>query len=179
MQTTDTGDTPILDTRIPEHRSVPGLQYGAHVSRPGWTGYYVNATGSRWVIARQTPADNELVGDDWAILGAIIREVEALASDAERFAAVLDHDGQRWTADDGRDFETLAADMGARIEYMGRDYVDDPDTGEQVERYSRCPRLAYMAGDPIRYVFPDGSVIVAAGDGWDHEGNAPGSWRGE
>ena len=29
--TTETGDTPILDTRIPEGRTVPGLDYGAVV----------------------------------------------------------------------------------------------------------------------------------------------------
>jgi len=168
--TTDTGDTPIIDTRIPEHRSVPGLQYGAHVSRPGWTGYYVNATGSRWVIARQTPADDELVGDDWAILGAIIREVEALETTAERVARAFGNDGQRFEHPvSGDTLDDFCRAEGARVEGVRR---YDDGTHDLIGMH------AVTTADPVRYVFDDGSVIVVHADAWDFEGDTPGSWRG-
>ena len=80
MSTTDyTGTTPILDTRIPEGRTVPGVECGAHISGPGWSGYYVRTgTCPQWGIARLTPADDELAGDDHDILLALDDELESL-----------------------------------------------------------------------------------------------------
>lgn len=77
------GTTPVLSTRIPEGRGVRGLQYGAHVSLPGSTGYYVRPArghGGKWAVARQTPADDELpgTGSDRAIMYAIRAEFAAL-----------------------------------------------------------------------------------------------------
>ena len=96
---------------------------------------------------------------------------------ADTFAALLGDDGQVFTTADGETFDEAAEHLGARVEYAGRDYLDNPETGEQLQRFSRCPQSAHHAGDPARYVFPDGSVIVCAGDGWDLEGDSPFSWR--
>ncbi|MCG5527349.1 MULTISPECIES: hypothetical protein [Halorhodospira] len=68
-----------LQTRIPEHRTVAGLTYGAHVSGPGWSGYWVTSgTVPAWGIARQTPASDELPGDgdDRDVRDAIVEELE-------------------------------------------------------------------------------------------------------
>lgn len=92
---------------------------------------------------------------------------------AQTVATLLGDDGQVFTTADGRTFDDPVRHHRARVEYGGRDYLDNPDTGEQVERFSRCPQSAHMAGDPVRYVFPDRSVIVCAGDGWDDEGGQP------
>lgn len=71
-------DAVMLTTRIPEWRRVEGLHYGAHVSMYGSTGYYVRLEdGDRWGVARMTPADDELVGDDDAIVAAISDELSA------------------------------------------------------------------------------------------------------
>lgn len=71
-------DAPILQTRIPQSRAVSGLQYGAHVTQPGWDGYYIRPLGcGRWGVARQTPAADELELDDEAIVGAIRAELGA------------------------------------------------------------------------------------------------------
>ena len=75
---------PLLRTHIPERHRVDGLQYGAHVSGSGWTGYYVwlNDDGPRG-IARLTPADDELPEpdedetQDEAIVRAISEELDA------------------------------------------------------------------------------------------------------
>lgn len=69
-------DAKVLSTRIPEGRRVAGLKYGAHVSQSmsGWCGYYV-CIGDKWGVARMTPADDELVGDDNAIVAAIADEL--------------------------------------------------------------------------------------------------------
>ena len=54
-------DAIILDTRIPEGRTVEGLEYGAHVTRVGWSGKYVRPEGGRrWGVARLSPASDEL-----------------------------------------------------------------------------------------------------------------------
>lgn len=69
----------VLATRIPEHRRVAGLEYGRHVSTPGWSGYYVKLPEQPvWAVARLTPAEDELAGDDAAILAAIREELDAL-----------------------------------------------------------------------------------------------------
>lgn len=65
---------------------------------------------------------------------------------AEQISALLDDDGQRWTARDGRDFDQLVADHGgATTEW----------------------RDGWHTGDTYRLVFRDGSIITVAGDAWD------------
>lgn len=76
LVTTYTGDTPILRTRIPAWGRVEGLEYGAHVQRPGWDGYYVRpAKTERWAIARLSPADDEVYDTDAEIVDAIRAEL--------------------------------------------------------------------------------------------------------
>lgn len=84
MQTNHT-TTPIIRTRIPEDRGVYGLVFGAHVSRPGRSGYYVRLDDPRhsdgpWVIALETPAMDELPGDgrDADIVQAVRDEIAEL-----------------------------------------------------------------------------------------------------
>lgn len=65
----------ILNTRIPEHR-VEGLEYGAHVTGRGWSGYYVRPVGDeRWGVARETPASDETYESDNEIVAAIRTEL--------------------------------------------------------------------------------------------------------
>ena len=70
-------DRPLLRTRIPEGRAVPGIEYGAHVSGAGWSGYYVRV-GTVWGVARETPASDELAGDDPEIVRELSEELDAL-----------------------------------------------------------------------------------------------------
>ncbi len=72
------------------------------------------------------------------------------ATAAERFAERLGNDGLRWEG-----FEELVEEMGATAQCGGE-----------------------TTRDPVRYVFPDGSAVVAAGDGWDVEGATAFSWKG-
>jgi hypothetical protein len=74
---------------------------------------------------------------------------------AERFSDLMGNDGQTWQSTDGIDFLELARDMGAYQQWE-HEHI----------------------GARVRYVFPDGSAIVEAGDAWDFEGGAPFSWRG-
>lgn len=70
-------DEIVLHTRIPEQRAVEGLEYGARISKSGWTGYYVRPAGAVvWGIARQTPAADELLDSDQATLDAIREELD-------------------------------------------------------------------------------------------------------
>lgn len=76
-------NTPVLSCRIPEGRTVRGLEYGAHVSFVGGTGYYVRPRkghGGKWAIAQQTPASDELpgTGSDRAVMYEIRSEWESL-----------------------------------------------------------------------------------------------------
>ena len=71
-------DAKLLETRIPEAGCLAGLQYGAHVSRPGRSGYYVRPEGTdRWGFAWLTPASDELVDpeDDETQEEAICRAI--------------------------------------------------------------------------------------------------------
>jgi len=89
-----TNDIRTIKTRIPEGHRVPGLEYGAHVSREGWAGNYVRPEGTEeWVTARRTPADDELVGDDAAVLAAIEDEVASVED--EDVAPYADEDEVR------------------------------------------------------------------------------------
>jgi len=82
MTTTHTGDTREIRTLIPEGHRVDGLEYGAHVSFSGWSGHYVRPEDTdEWVIARMTPADDELVGDDAEIVTMIAREIAGRVRD--------------------------------------------------------------------------------------------------
>lgn len=95
MSTTETGDTPILDTRIPEGRTIPGVEYGAHISGPGWSGRYVRTgTCPQWGIAL-TPASDELAGDDRDILLALDDELEAIHAQAAYITAAIAEHGAR------------------------------------------------------------------------------------
>lgn len=76
-------------------------------------------------------------------------------TDADKFSAILDNNGTRWTADDGRHFTEILDDLGG-----------DSDT-----RYVGTAMAS-------RHLFPDGSAIVEYDGGWDIEGDEPWSWRG-
>lgn len=73
---------------------------------------------------------------------------------AMRIAEMLDYDGECWETDDGRDLDALAGEAGATVTH------DD-------------------SRDLTRYLFPDGSAIVAGVGGWDIEGDEPFSWAGD
>ncbi len=85
MHTDDTGDTPVLATRFPRG-PLPGIEYGAHVSRPSWSGFYVRPAGALiWGITRRlTPALNELAGDDWEVAQALDAELEVLSRERDQ-----------------------------------------------------------------------------------------------
>lgn len=70
---------------------------------------------------------------------------------AHQVSAMLDHDGTRWTAHDGRHICDISADA---------DVVYDVDR------------------DLARYEYEDGSAIVVGASGWDIEGATPWSWAG-
>ncbi len=72
---------------------------------------------------------------------------------AERIAGLLGDDGTCWEGKDGRHFDQLCEDAGA-------------DVSLDRERELK------------RYLFPDGSAIVAGVGGWDIEGEEPFSWEG-
>lgn len=66
-----------------------------------------------------------------------------MTTKAEQFAALFNNDGQCWMTADGRYWDTVADEMGADVYTRHRD-------------------------DATRLTFPDGSVITAVGDAWDH-----------
>jgi hypothetical protein len=72
---------------------------------------------------------------------------------AEQVADAMGNDGQRFESADGRDLSEVCEQYGATAEY-----------GEL--------RTATLT----RYVFADGSAIVATPDAWDLEGGEPFSW---
>jgi hypothetical protein len=80
-------NAPILATRIPEGRAVEGLEYGAHYSSRGWTGYHVRPTGSGlpFGVARQTPASDELEESDEATVGEIGTELRRFVRWCEHY----------------------------------------------------------------------------------------------
>lgn len=97
MTTMDTTEHPQM--MIPEDRRVAGLEYGRRVSAHGWAGHYVRArglggtVGGPWVLARLTPAADELPGDgtDEDIVGAY-REV--VAEGRRRVAGCRGHEAE-------------------------------------------------------------------------------------
>jgi hypothetical protein len=72
---------------------------------------------------------------------------------AKRIAGLLGDDGTCWESEDGRHFDTLCEDAGARLSF---------DRERELTRYE----------------FPDGSAIVAGVAAWDIEGATPFSWAG-
>jgi len=72
---------------------------------------------------------------------------------AKRIAGLLGDDGTCWESTDGRDFDELCQDAGARLSF---------DRERELTRYE----------------FPDGSAIVAGVGAWDIEGDEPFSWKG-
>ena len=94
-------------------------------------------------------------------------------TDAQEFAELF-YDGATWVAEDGRSFDEVMAFFGATPEYAAREKDEDGNTIFVPGGYSGN----HFAGDPIRWVFDDGSVIVTSGGGWDFEGTEPFSWEG-
>ena len=92
---------------------------------------------------------------------------------ATNVAAALNNDGSKFESDDGRSLTELAAEQNGVAEFGERAYRDD---AERTLYYVDGVRSSHISGDPIRYVFPDSSAIVEAGDGWDIEGAEPFSW---
>ena len=85
----------------------------------------------------------------------------------------LFNDGQTFTAHDGRGFKDVCEAHGARVEYGVRVYRDDVEHASYwVKGYSGD----HFSGDPVRYVFDDGSALVERGEAWDIEGDEPFSW---
>lgn len=74
---------------------------------------------------------------------------------AEKIAQLLGDNGQNWETKDGRTLEELADEHGAVT-------MTHPD-----KRYL------------TRYLFDDGSAIVACEGAWDIEGKEPWSWTCE
>jgi hypothetical protein len=74
---------------------------------------------------------------------------------AEQIAAMLGDDGQTWETPDGRTLDQLAEEHGA----VTTTHRDKP----------------YLT----RYLFNDGSAIVASEGAWDLEGSTPWSWSCE
>lgn len=92
---------------------------------------------------------------------------------AQQVSKIFGDDGQKWETTDGKSFIEVCEEHGADITYSARDYDADGDM-VYVDGY----KSGHLAGDPIRYEFPDGSALVEAGDGWDEEGKIRFSWAG-
>lgn len=102
-------------------------------------------------------------------LAAIILQLRD-STISEQVAAALGNDGTIFERD-GATLEELCATQGVEPEYSARQYTDGR------LGYVSGSRASYIAGDPVRFEFPDGSAIVISGDGWGVEGDTPFSWR--
>jgi hypothetical protein len=91
---------------------------------------------------------------------------------AHVFAALFGDDGQCFETADGIGFSRIASDMNAAVEYGIRAYDDNDQLVYEVGH-----RSGWFSGDPVRYVFPDGSAVVEQGGAWDIEGATPFSWE--
>jgi len=139
-------DARVLDTRIPEHY-VEGLDYGRHVTTPGWTGYYVRPKGSAlpFMVARMDPEA------DAPDLAELEDEIAARPAEAERVAAAYRCDGQRFYHPvSGQPLDEYCEAAGGYFEHTEGVY---------------------------RYEFADGSAIVVNDGSWDIEGHKPFTWR--
>jgi hypothetical protein len=92
---------------------------------------------------------------------------------AKAIAELLHNDGQVFESDDGQTLSDLCEERDATVEYANRAYADDK---EHTQYWEAGPQNAHFAGDPVRYVFFDGSAIVEAGGCWAFEGKEPFSW---
>jgi hypothetical protein len=70
---------------------------------------------------------------------------------AEKIAQLLGNDGTRWETKEGKHFDDLCKEANAYLSI--REYV-------------------------TRYLFPDGSALLASAAYWDIEGDKPFSWAG-
>ncbi|SFD86296.1 hypothetical protein SAMN05660831_02484 [Thiohalospira halophila DSM 15071] len=149
-----------LNTRIPEGRTVEGLEYGSHVTAPdrSWSGYHVRPADSDlpMMVARLTPATDEQEDSDAETVEAIEAEILERMTTAEHVVTAFGNDGQRWTHPvSGDTLAEFAEAQGARVE-----------------------RQEEGLDEATRFAFQDGSAIVAKGGGWDIEGAEPYSWEG-
>ncbi len=94
-------------------------------------------------------------------------------STAEHVAKHLP-DGQKFETADGVTLADLCERYGASVGYGRTEWSEGGDA--RITR--QISRSEHTSDDPIRYVFEDGSAIVAAGAAWDIEGDEPFSWRG-
>lgn len=70
---------------VPENQKIKSLQYGAHWSRPGRSGWYVRMDGGPWVMACSTPASDELPDDyDEAYLEAVAEDRQTLVNEVDQ-----------------------------------------------------------------------------------------------
>ena len=107
----------VLATRIPEGRTVDGLEYGRHVSAPGWSGYYVRPSGSPlpMMVARLTPTEDELPGGSTSRCdrcGEVVTDIDAGFSPGLHEMA---HDcGGTWRFNDGAIVAAITEEMEHR-----------------------------------------------------------------
>lgn len=94
-----------------------------------------------------------------------------MTTNAKEFSRRLNDDGQCWMTGEGINFDELAQLMDAQVTYSVRDH---DVKGNLI--YIDGQSCRHISGDPIRYEFPDGSAVVAAGAGWDLEGVIRYSW---
>jgi len=92
---------------------------------------------------------NEIIGE---AVGLFKSTTEGCMTTAEQIAEMLG-DGQRFETEDGRTLDELAEASEART-------------------------AKHETKELWRYLFPDGSAIVAAPGAWDIEGPTPFSWAG-
>ena len=94
---------------------------------------------------------------------------------AEKIARLFEDDGSMFYNANGDSLEHACMDAGAEMIFAART-GEITDDGRMI--YEEGYRNDHVSGDPIRFLFADGSAIVVAGDGWDIEGDKPFSWEG-
>lgn len=92
----------------------------------------------------------------------------------ETFASLFRNDGLNFETQEGCHFDAIAKGMNVEKEFARNSWNNDKECYEILE----CAESSRFSGDPVRYIFPDNSVIVVIGDGWDFEGDKPFTWRG-
>ena len=94
---------------------------------------------------------------------------------AEDVSQLFGDNGQCFTLSDGSWIEDVCAEFGAHREFA--DVLQDHVTGAvEIVPISASEATSQSR---VRWVFPDGSAIVIAGDAWDIEGDSPFVWHGE
>jgi hypothetical protein len=102
-------------------------------------------------------------------------------TDAETFANRLNNDGRLWATNDNISFMELAHLMGTDMIYSRRKCFPQFSADlMSVIGYTLIEGTldSYTESDPVRFVFPDGSVIVMGHEEWDFEGDTPFSFKG-